>query len=503
MIESVEGPLMALNSIPILSNFNPKLMLQAESQPYSEECQIEAAHDLQAVNCWLKKHANSPKTVEAYRREALRLLLWCVYERGLPLGKLKVQDFEAYFEFLQNPPASWCTTRSNLRAGKNVNTWRPFIAGLNDTALKMAGRVLHSLMNYLVAADYLRNNPLKLVSTIKSNSTHSKERQYQVWERMLEADEWQAVQQVLNSMPEKNSVDMENKARTQLLFGLLYFLGLRIHEVANHSWNAFKMREDQWWFFVKGKGQQYAHIPVHHMLLTFVKIYRLQLGKLPLPNPEDADALFISKATRKPLSIRQLYNVVKMVGMEASKQFEKKPLKQKKLQKLSPHWLRHLFASHLAKADVPAAVIKSIMRHASSETTQLYIHTEDNLRYEEVQKIDMHVKPSMEPQDKPKPKYVVKVRLSEGSVNRLLSLERWINAIEQNVLQGYDWQWEGTGKTCFIEKLKQEIVPPKGFDFRYIVENLNKEEINRIKAQIKMESEIRLFGCEVEIEVLA
>ena len=120
-----------------------------------------AENDLEAVRCWLKKHAHNSKTFDAYRREAQRLLMWCVYERGLPLGKLKAQDFEAYFKFLQMPPKTWCASRSDLRAGKHSTAWRPFIAGLNNTALKMAGRVLHSLMNYLVTADYLRSNPLK------------------------------------------------------------------------------------------------------------------------------------------------------------------------------------------------------------------------------------------------------------------------------------------------------------------------------------------------------
>ena len=488
-----------LKGVPTLVGFEPKIILQEESKPYSTECQIEALHDLQAVSCWLKKYADSPKTFDAYRREAERLLMWCVYERGLSLGKLKVQDFEAYFQFLQAPPPAWCATRSNLRAGKYSGAWRPFIAGLNTTALEMAGRVIHSLMNYLVTADYLRANPLKLVNIIKSSSIDSEERKYQVWERMLEADEWQAVQQTLENLTESSVFEIENKVRTQLLFALLYFLGLRIHEVATHSWNAFRLKDEQWWFFVKGKGQQYAHIPVNHKLLMFVKVYRLHLGKLPLPSPDEEEPIFISKITKNPIAIRQLYNLVKRVGIEASKQFKKDPLKQKKMQRLSPHWLRHLFASHQDKAGVPATIIRANMRHASHQTTQIYLHAEDNLRHQEVQKVDMRVRHYTQRPKKQKPELRINVRLSEGSIGRLLSLEKLIESIEQNVLQGYRWYWEGVSKEIFLGKLQHEIIRSRVIDFNYRIEHLSEEQINILRTQVKLESEIRMFVCEVDI----
>jgi hypothetical protein len=71
-----------------------------------------------------------------------------------------------------------------------------------------------------------------------------------------------------------------------------------IHEVAKHSWNAFRYRQGQWRFFVVGKGEKYAHLPINHQLLLFVKIDRLQLGKLPLPSSDEHEPFFISKTTK-------------------------------------------------------------------------------------------------------------------------------------------------------------------------------------------------------------
>lgn len=502
MTELVVSRLQPISTVPVILGWQKKIELHEESESYFRHCQIEAHHDLEAVNCWLKRRAKSPKTYDAYRREAERFLMWCIYEKGLPIGKLKAKDFEDYLKFLQAPPKHWCAHRGAFRAGRGSPNWRPFVAGLKTIAFKLAVRIIHSLMSYLVEAEYIRVNPLKLVEGVEEKSIHAEERKYQVWQRMLEVDEWLAVQQVLEELPEKSNFEIEIKLRTQLLFALLYFLGLRIHEVVSHSWNAFRLKEEQWWFFVKGKGEKYAHVPVNDKLLSFVKIYRIYLEKEPLPSPEDIEPIFLNRLSSKPFTIRQLYNLVKEIGREAAKQFAEMPLKQKKLQKLSPHWLRHLFASHQDKAGVAPTIIKANMRHGSSQTTQLYLHAEDELRYQAVQKIDLNIIPKwIQHQTVKKPDMVIQIDLSEGPSDRLLGLKRLIEAIEQNFLQGYRWQWHGAEKSEFFSKLEHEILFFKNIRVGYQIESLTEEKVQEIKTKIKLESGIRLFVCRVEITV--
>ncbi len=103
--------------LPTIKAFAPKIMLET-SKPFSNDCHINATHDLEAVQAWLEQHRDNEKTFIAYKREAERLLLWCVYVRGLTLGQLKAEDFATFFEFLKMPPSDWCITRRELRAGK-------------------------------------------------------------------------------------------------------------------------------------------------------------------------------------------------------------------------------------------------------------------------------------------------------------------------------------------------------------------------------------------------
>jgi site-specific recombinase XerD len=188
--------------VPTLPSIVAKIDLATFSQPYFKECQIEAIHDIEAIQCWLKKYEDTLNTFAAYERQAKLFLMWCSYECGKTIGQLKVQDFENYFSFLKNPPVTWCASRASLRQGKASLNWRPLVRGLSPAAIQMAFRILKSLMGYLSDSEYVRSNPLKLIKLGQQYPHALEEQKYRVWARMLEEDEWQALQAVLNDLPE-------------------------------------------------------------------------------------------------------------------------------------------------------------------------------------------------------------------------------------------------------------------------------------------------------------
>jgi hypothetical protein len=57
-----------------------------------ETAQLAARHDLDAVRAWLSNYADTKTTLEAYRKEAERLLLWAVVQLGKPLSLLTHED---------------------------------------------------------------------------------------------------------------------------------------------------------------------------------------------------------------------------------------------------------------------------------------------------------------------------------------------------------------------------------------------------------------------------
>ena len=99
-----------------LISWQPKIDLAVASRPQHNDCCILAENDVEAVKVWVQQFKDTPTTQRAYQKEAERLLLWCAFEKGLGLAELKAEHFEEYFNFLQNPPASWLNTKKQLRA---------------------------------------------------------------------------------------------------------------------------------------------------------------------------------------------------------------------------------------------------------------------------------------------------------------------------------------------------------------------------------------------------
>jgi len=80
--------------------------------------QLAADNDLEAIVAWLGEFRDSPRTVRHYRKEAERLLLWSLLERGKALSSLNREDCMCYEDFLANPQPCerWCGPKEIGRA---------------------------------------------------------------------------------------------------------------------------------------------------------------------------------------------------------------------------------------------------------------------------------------------------------------------------------------------------------------------------------------------------
>ena len=477
-----------------------KIDLLTDSGAYNNDCQIEARNDLEAVEKWLAEYRHKKNTYKSYKREAVRFLMWCIYERGITLTQLKKEDLERYFKFLQKPPKRWCLQKEEKFEGEpEIYGWRTFKGKLGLTAMLMAVRVLNSMLNYLVQAEYIRANPIKLIKQYCKLSIDYNEYKYKVWERMLEIDEWEAVQKALIEMPEQTTKQRDQKSRTQFLFALLYLLGLRISEVATHNWASFRKKDGKWWFFAKGKGDQLGHIPVNEQLLEFIRTYRNYIKKSELPETHETEGLILSTKTKKSLQTTQLYNLVKAIGREAANIFPKDSEKYKKLCALSPHWLRHLAASHQDKLGIPPAMIQSNLRHKSRQTTQIYVHAEDNQRYQEMQKMQLQHGPSVLSQEETYIGYEFTIKLTKGPISKTLGISRIIQAIEEKIFKGLEHIRVGEGTEALLRKIEQLGAGCTTIELVYQVKAKDIVESPDIwEEALKRQAAVWLFDCNIK-----
>ena len=350
---------------------------------------IQASNDYEAIQAWLKEYSK-PTTCAVYRKEAERLLLWCVLQAKKPLSSLTREDFDAYIAFLDNPqPKSlWCKKRGGYGIKRGEQGWKPFAGPLSLSAKRTALSSLKSLMSYLHEARYLDSNPLVLMRSLRYQIS-LEEQKLHLHERLLEEDEWQALMQALEEWPAATPEEKDEKVRLKLLVALLFFLGLRVNDVSSSQWNAFKLINERWWFVVRGKGDKLAKLPVNKALLETVIDYRLHFA-LPLyPQAEETTPLIFSLRNRKkPIGNRQIHQLIKELAERAANKFADSPTKQKKLLRLSPHWFRHQFASLQARLGIASEQIRENMRHASHQTTLIYIHTQEEKRHEAINAIN-------------------------------------------------------------------------------------------------------------------
>ena len=132
-----------------------------------DKCLLMATNDHEAIGAWLA--SKKPGDVEgelsatqrSYRKEAERLLLWAVLEKGKALSSLSVEDATAYRSFLANPPPAWCGPRHHQRWSP---MWRPLEGPLTPVALRQSLIILRSLFSFLISQSYMSGNPFVAVA---------------------------------------------------------------------------------------------------------------------------------------------------------------------------------------------------------------------------------------------------------------------------------------------------------------------------------------------------
>lgn len=352
-------------------------------------CQIHAKNDYEAMQCWLNEYRHKSTTFRTYQKEAERFLLWAVVQQQKAISSLDRDDLESYLKFLDDPQPKerWRAQKTGRGCRRGDSMWRPFTAGLSESAKRTAISSIDSLLHYLVDARYLSFNPLSLMRKRYTKPMQLSE--LTLYERMLTINEWHTMLDTLEKLPESTLKEKNEKARLTFLVQILYFLGLRINELATHTWNAFRNVDGNWWFYVMGKGDKIGRIPVNDELLRAIITYRAYLKKPPYPSTDETTPLIVSFKTDKAITTRQINKLLKKLAYETAKKFSEANT-VKKLKKFSAHWLRHLSASMQDQAGIAFKHIRANHRHENDETTRRYVHAIDQERHQDMQKLKLN-----------------------------------------------------------------------------------------------------------------
>ena len=139
---------------------------------------------------------------------------------------------------------------------------------------------------------------------------------------------------------------------------LLYAAGLRVSELANMTLQNLNL--DQNYLRCVGKGSKERLIPIGEKANDALKNY-LQERELILFNYDlKTNHLFLNQ-TGLPISRQKIYTIIKNLGKKIDKT-------------ISPHTLRHSFATHMLENGADLRVVQELLGHSDVSTTQLYTH---------------------------------------------------------------------------------------------------------------------------------
>jgi integrase/recombinase XerD len=155
-----------------------------------------------------------------------------------------------------------------------------------------------------------------------------------------------------------------NAARSLCLIELLYATGLRVSELVALPKTAARRREPL--ILIKGKGGRERLVPLSEPARQAMTLYRGLLEKTdpgaaatPWLFPADAESGHLSRQ----VFARDMKLIAAAAGIAASR--------------ISPHVLRHAFASHLLQNGADLRIVQELLGHADISTTQIYTHVLD------------------------------------------------------------------------------------------------------------------------------
>lgn len=153
--------------------------------------------------------------------------------------------------------------------------------------------------------------------------------------------------------------DKEESLRNHAIIETLYGSGLRVSELTDARLSRLSFEDGC--MIVEGKGSKQRIVPVSPVALDLIKEYLPQRGRLNIKS-DSQDIIFLNRRGGKMSRVMVFY-IIRDLAEAAGI-----------LKTVSPHTLRHSFATHLLEGGASLRVIQELLGHESLETTEIYVH---------------------------------------------------------------------------------------------------------------------------------
>lgn len=266
--------------------------------------------------------------------------LWL--ERGLAehtLGAYR-SDLEKFSSWLDNRGDSLLTLQGDVL--HDYIAWR-LERGFKATSTARLLSALRRFFQYLIREQLRDDDPTALLLTPKLPKRLPKD----LSEHQVEA---------LLSEPD---VAVELELRDKAMLELLYATGLRVSELVGLTMENVSLRQGM--VRILGKGNKERLVPMGEEAMYWISVY-LREARGVLLGSQTSDILFPSSRAQQ-MTRQTFWHRIKLYASRAQIAVE-----------LSPHTLRHAFATHLLNHGADLRVVQMLLGHADLSTTQIYTH---------------------------------------------------------------------------------------------------------------------------------
>ncbi len=164
--------------------------------------------------------------------------------------------------------------------------------------------------------------------------------------------------------------DAPENRRDRAMLELLYAAGLRVSELVALNTNDVSLRAGRADVRCLGKGSRERIVPIHEQALAALRQY-LELGRPKLVHNSDEKALFVNRRGER-LTRQGFWLLLKGYAQSAGIS-----------SRITPHTLRHSFATHMLRGGAPLRHVQELLGHANISTTQVYTQlASDHIREE-------------------------------------------------------------------------------------------------------------------------
>jgi len=290
-----------------------------------------------------------------------------------------IYDYLAFFDFVKEAsgesidPVDITIEAFRDIDAEGVAAYAEYLALTRENAPSVINRklsALQSLFRHLVDTGQVQENPVAKVDRPKQAK---REPVY------LTKREWEELIQLLPSNVEMNAREASHYERDRVrdvtLFQLLGYSGMRLQEMTNLVWNDIDFHEGR--IHVIGKGNKERHIPLALPAKVALRKYAVHYGLAM----RGTDPVF--EKNGRPLSPRAVQHILKR---HTDRLRPLLPFLDRK--KITPHKLRHTFATRLATGGVDVLTIQQLLGHESVATTQVYAHIGDQEKKRAIELFD-------------------------------------------------------------------------------------------------------------------